>query len=240
MRLMGKIQKTYVSGKDSKQLFQMDITIIFTILWIFGIILLPILLYTENNGSFTFKNLDLNEVGDYLAGVAAPIAFFWLVMGYIQQSKGLDINNKMLNIQYEELQKSVIAQTEQAKNMKEQLQLIIGDKYYPKFELTNFEKLEEMIEIELFNSSNKIYETKAVVKSDNMTVIDTTSTNDNTIITIQMTDEYANQDQFDIILDITFLLETTDKMSKCYKINYNKFLHSPGNIPNLVIINCKD
>ncbi|VTX66414.1 hypothetical protein [Acinetobacter ursingii] len=26
----------------------------------------------------------LNELGDFLAGVFAPIAFFWLILGYMQ------------------------------------------------------------------------------------------------------------------------------------------------------------
>lgn len=39
--------------------------------------------------------LDLNEVGDFLAGVAAPAAFYWLIVGYGLQRKelSLSVNN---------------------------------------------------------------------------------------------------------------------------------------------------
>ena len=36
-----------------------------------------------------FADLELNEVGDYLAGAFAPLAFLWLVVGYLQQSAEL-------------------------------------------------------------------------------------------------------------------------------------------------------
>lgn len=38
----------------------------------------------------------LNELGDFLAGIFAPIAFFWLILGYIQQGKQLDQNTRAL------------------------------------------------------------------------------------------------------------------------------------------------
>ncbi|WP_417529040.1 hypothetical protein [Marinomonas shanghaiensis] len=33
--------------------------------------------------------LDLNEIGDYLAGVFSPLAFLWLVVGYVMQNREL-------------------------------------------------------------------------------------------------------------------------------------------------------
>jgi len=38
----------------------------------------------------------LNELGDFIAGVFAPIAFLWLILGYIQQGKQLDQNTRAL------------------------------------------------------------------------------------------------------------------------------------------------
>lgn len=46
----------------------------------------------------------LNELGDFLAGVFAPIAFFWLILGYMQQGKQLDQNTKALEQQERALQ----------------------------------------------------------------------------------------------------------------------------------------
>jgi hypothetical protein len=56
----------------------------------------------------------LNELGDFLAGAFAPIAFLWLILGYIQQGKQLDQNTKALEqqeralqLQIEEMRESV-------------------------------------------------------------------------------------------------------------------------------------
>lgn len=54
-------------------------------------------------GKMTFPQ-SLNELGDFLAGIFAPIAFFWLVLGYIQQGKQLEQNTKALEQQEQALQ----------------------------------------------------------------------------------------------------------------------------------------
>lgn len=51
-----------------------------------------------------FLCLKLNELGDFLAGTFGPVAFLWLVLGFIQQGR-------QLNLQAEELQNSVVQQT---------------------------------------------------------------------------------------------------------------------------------
>lgn len=51
-----------------------------------------------------FLSLKLNELGDFLAGTFGPVAFLWLVLGFIQQGR-------QLNLQAEELQNSVAQQT---------------------------------------------------------------------------------------------------------------------------------
>ncbi|WP_149931189.1 hypothetical protein [Acinetobacter soli] len=53
------------------------------------------------------SNLKLNEIGDYLAGVFAPLAFLWLVFGYYQQGQELKQNTEALRLQAEELKNSV-------------------------------------------------------------------------------------------------------------------------------------
>ena len=49
----------------------------------------------------------LNEWGDAFAGFFAPIAFMWLVLGYLQQGEELRNSTKALNLQAEELRSSV-------------------------------------------------------------------------------------------------------------------------------------
>ena len=213
----------------------------YTNIWLYFIFILPFLLLHYTDYQYDLNNLKLSEVGDYLAGVAAPVAFFWLVMGYFQQSKQLRLNNKLLQLQHRELETSVTAQQEQASSMKQQLNLVIRDKYYPKFNLISFEKLDDQIELTLHNSSNQVYGMDAQVLSDNMAVIDISEIDHtDTRITMQVIEEYMEETNFEITLIINFTLETTEQISKCYKLKFREFLFSPGNLPNFSIINCKD
>ncbi len=54
-----------------------------------------------------------NELGDFLAGAFSPVAFFWLVLGYLQQQRELQQNTQALMLQAKELKESV----EQASQM---------------------------------------------------------------------------------------------------------------------------
>lgn len=52
-----------------------------------------------------FRFDGLNEVGDFLAGVFAPLAFFWLVIGFFQQKKELSLQiNEMAQANSHHLQ----------------------------------------------------------------------------------------------------------------------------------------
>lgn len=53
------------------------------------------------------KPKTLNELGDFIAGAFAPLAFFWLVRGYYQQGKELKQNTEALRLQADELKNSV-------------------------------------------------------------------------------------------------------------------------------------
>lgn len=61
---------------------------------------------------------DLNEFGDFIAGVFAPLAFFWLVRGFYQQGKGLEQNSEALKMQSIELKKTTEALELQVQEMK--------------------------------------------------------------------------------------------------------------------------
>lgn len=54
---------------------------------------------------------NLNEVGDFLAGVFSPLAFLWLVLGFIQQGKELQLSSSALQMQADELRSAVVQQT---------------------------------------------------------------------------------------------------------------------------------
>ncbi|QDP19492.1 hypothetical protein [Sphingomonas xanthus] len=51
-------------------------------------------------------DLPLNELGDFLGGVASPLAFLWLVLGYFQQGREIRLSSKALQLQAKEMRAS--------------------------------------------------------------------------------------------------------------------------------------
>lgn len=70
------------------------------------------------------RKLQLNEKGDFLAGIFSPLAFLWLVYGYLQQGQELKQNTEALRLQAVELRNSVAQQAEQVRLTTEQLSLM--------------------------------------------------------------------------------------------------------------------
>ncbi|MEQ1447126.1 hypothetical protein ABLT89_09350 [Acinetobacter schindleri] len=66
--------------------------IIVTVIWLIGIFIIYLMGWLEYPTSF-------NELGDFLAGIFSPVAFFWLIYGYFQQGKQLEQNTKALEQQ---------------------------------------------------------------------------------------------------------------------------------------------
>lgn len=60
----------------------------------------------------TAANMKPNEWGDFFAGCFAPLAFLWLVLGYLQQGEELQLSTKALLLQADELHRSVEHQRE--------------------------------------------------------------------------------------------------------------------------------
>jgi hypothetical protein len=69
----------------------------------------------------TLADLKLNEIGDFLAGIFGPIAFLWLVLGYLQQGRELRLSSEALLLQASELKASVEQQAIMAKAATDQL-----------------------------------------------------------------------------------------------------------------------
>ena len=63
-----------------------------------------------------------NEWGDFFAGFFAPIAFLWLVLGYLQQGDELRLSTEALHLQAEELRHSVEQQRELVEVTRQQLE----------------------------------------------------------------------------------------------------------------------
>lgn len=68
-----------------------------------------------------YVGLTPNEVGDFLAGIFAPIALCWLVLGYYQQAKELKENTDALKKQGEEANKHTEAFNKQLEIFTSQL-----------------------------------------------------------------------------------------------------------------------
>lgn len=77
--------------------------------WATGLWLVFVAVFTAVNLATAPKLvfLELNEFGDFFAGVSAPLAFLWLVVGFYQQGYELRQNTLALNGQLEELRASV-------------------------------------------------------------------------------------------------------------------------------------
>ncbi|EKF8202526.1 hypothetical protein [Pseudomonas aeruginosa] len=69
----------------------------------------------------TLQAMELNAVGDFLAGVFGPIAILWLILGFFQQGMELRQNNEALHLQATELRNSVRQQTSMADGQRQSL-----------------------------------------------------------------------------------------------------------------------
>ncbi|MDZ4371282.1 MAG: hypothetical protein U1C74_07680 [Phenylobacterium sp.] len=86
-----------------------------TFLWIIALVSY----YASRN--LDFADLAPNELGDFAAGAFAPLAFFWLVLGFFQQGRELRHSGRALWLQGEELRNSVEQQRELVNVTREQL-----------------------------------------------------------------------------------------------------------------------
>lgn len=68
-------------------------------------------------------DLEPNEFGDLLAGIFSPLAFLWLVLGFMQQGHELRQSSQALWLQGEELRNSVEQQRELVDVTRQQLEL---------------------------------------------------------------------------------------------------------------------
>lgn len=88
--------------------------------------------------------MSLNEWGDFLAGVTAPIAFLWLIIGYMLQRKEMNLNTEALLLskneierQANELAKQTEYQSIQAKLAQQQSSDMIRRRMEERFERRN-------------------------------------------------------------------------------------------------------
>ena len=122
----------YVNMNKKSLNWGMGITVVWLaiifIFWFFGDLKSPI---------------SLNELGDFLAGIFAPVAFLWLVLGYVQQGKQLEQNIKALEQQEQALQLQIDEMKESIKQQKNVVLLLNREreeaksKVRPKIQISN-------------------------------------------------------------------------------------------------------
>ena len=74
-----------------------------------------ILFFRGNDALELLRTGNLNELGDFLAGFFTPLAFGWLVYGYLQQSKELRLQREELSLTRNQLGKQTELLQEQVK-----------------------------------------------------------------------------------------------------------------------------
>lgn len=72
-------------------------------MWLLTFAWLLYLVVTINGPGASLASLKLNELGDFLAGGFAPLAFAWLVYGYFMQATELGLQREELQLQREEM-----------------------------------------------------------------------------------------------------------------------------------------
>ncbi len=70
-----------------------------------------------------WPHMALNEWGDFFAGMVAPLAFFWLIIGYWQQGEEVRANTDTLRQQQQALQRQVEETAKVASNSAEQVRV---------------------------------------------------------------------------------------------------------------------
>ena len=114
--------------------------VIATLIWFLGIYV-----FSQSN-SYNLP-ATLNELCDFLAGIFAPIAFFWLILGYIQQGKQLDQNTKALEQQEKALQLQI---DEMKEGVKQQAELVNIQK-------TQYEEQQNLLEPRFIISDAEVF-----------------------------------------------------------------------------------
>jgi len=98
--------------------------VVITIIWVGAVFLFLVFKWD------VAAQMKPNEWGDFLAGTFAPIAFLWLIFGYIQQGKELEQNTRALELQAEELKQMVEAQRMEVDLAQKTLSFQVGEKLF--------------------------------------------------------------------------------------------------------------
>ncbi len=200
--------------------------------------LLVILILVKLEGSI---KLSLNEIGDFLAGAMAPLAFLWLIIGYFQQNDELKQNNKSLEYQLTELKNSVEQQRELVEVTREEVE--ISKSSLRRQEQKEFKNAQPEFRFSIGSLSGSKQEWKQYGKITNhgARVIDIIFKTDNILKINPTSITYLNfdtQNEFEVKYPkelqnnytSQMLVEYTDSLGNREKLKYKIFRNASGSI----------
>jgi hypothetical protein len=179
-----------------------------------------------------FNLLKLNEKGDFLAGVFSPLAFLWLVYGYLQQGRELKQNTESLRIQAIELRNSVEEQKKLIK-IHEDDQKVQHEQAKPIFEFeglrfdpeqvemvednpftreTRYEQKQQDISFHLKNLGSPIKKIKIIRNENLIESITLLEKGAKKFIVIFLTDEEQDNLHMNAVLELQFILSYLDML----------------------------
>lgn len=134
----------------------------------------------------TLQTMNLNEVGDFLAGAFGPLAILWLVLGFFQQGIELRQGTAALNLQATELKASVDQQKELVGISTDQLNMAkanaelenrrLAHSVEPKFSMNGVSAGQDyrgvQIRFRIFNGGHTITCLQVCFDSQNILVLD--------------------------------------------------------------------
>ncbi|WP_049874597.1 hypothetical protein [Vibrio parahaemolyticus] len=115
----GSVAHTLIGRELSEEVMNKNLTIIGFVLTALYMVSLSLVLGDRIDQLLVMQ---LNEVGDFFAGIFGPVAFLWLVLGFLQQGKELQQSTKALELQAAELNQSVEQQRELVEVTRAQLE----------------------------------------------------------------------------------------------------------------------
>lgn len=109
-------QKLGAKDKPTFREWRFRLGVVVSVAWVLAMLALVYLQRSK------ISTLDINQWGDFFAGAFAPLAFLWLVLGYLQQGEELRLSTRALHIQADELQKSAEQQRQLVEVTRQQVE----------------------------------------------------------------------------------------------------------------------
>lgn len=216
--------------------------------WTFWGILILLVLYGFFIGLYTYKAfhapgenrlLNSNELGDFLAGVFAPLAFLFLYLGYLQQGEALRKSNDHLSEQLKQQNRLIALQEAERKEREHAAQpifeLIIKTSHAPEYvydEKTRRpiivpDNIGRAIEIKFKNSGEKISTIIIKVSGDlnrfinSYISIDADEVVNETLMISKGHLNLLNKSVLKFTLDITYKTSLGSKYLRSYPIEFD-------------------